>query len=38
MNMVTIATENALNLLTYKTGAHVVALSGNLCVDKNHHP
>jgi hydroxymethylglutaryl-CoA reductase (NADPH) len=34
MNMVTIATENALNLLTYKTGAHVVALSGNLCVDK----
>lgn len=34
MNMVTIATENALNLLTYKTGAHVVALSGNVCVDK----
>jgi len=34
MNMVTIATENALNLLTYKTGAHVVALSGNMCVDK----
>jgi hydroxymethylglutaryl-CoA reductase (NADPH) len=34
MNMVTIATENALNLLTHKTGAHVVALSGNLCVDK----
>jgi len=34
MNMVTIATENALNLLTYKTGAHEVALSGNVCVDK----
>ncbi len=34
MNMVTIATEAALNLLTHKTGAHVVALSGNLCVDK----
>ncbi len=34
MNMVTIATDNALNLLTYKTGAHVLALSGNLCVDK----
>lgn len=34
MNMVTIATDNALNLLTYKTGAHVIALSGNLCVDK----
>ena len=36
MNMVTIATENALNLLTHKTGAHVVALSGNLCVDNLH--
>lgn len=34
MNMVTIATENALNLLTHKKGAHVVALSGNFCVDK----
>lgn len=34
MNMVTIATDNALNLLTHKTGAHVIALSGNLCVDK----
>lgn len=34
MNMVTIATENALNLLTHKIGAHVVALSGNFCVDK----
>ncbi len=34
MNMVTIATEAALNLLTYKTGAHLIALSGNACVDK----
>ncbi|MGZ7068587.1 MAG: 3-hydroxy-3-methylglutaryl-CoA reductase, partial [Methanobacterium sp.] len=34
MNMVTIATDSALNLLTYKTGIHVVALSGNVCVDK----
>ncbi len=34
MNMVTIATEAALNLLTHKTGAHIVALSGNVCVDK----
>jgi hydroxymethylglutaryl-CoA reductase (NADPH) len=34
MNMVTIATEAALNLLHHKTGAHIVALSGNTCVDK----
>ncbi|WP_414469393.1 hydroxymethylglutaryl-CoA reductase (NADPH) [Methanobacterium sp. ACI-7] len=34
MNMVTIATEAALNLLTHKTGAHLVASSGNVCVDK----
>ena len=34
MNMVTIATDSALNLLTHKTGVHVVALSGNVCVDK----
>ncbi|MGC9516891.1 MAG: hydroxymethylglutaryl-CoA reductase (NADPH) [Methanomicrobiales archaeon] len=34
MNMVTIATEAALNLLHHKTGAHVVTLSGNVCVDK----
>jgi hydroxymethylglutaryl-CoA reductase (NADPH) len=34
MNMVTIATEAALSLLHHKTGAHVVALSGNVCVDK----
>jgi len=34
MNMVTIATEAALNLLQHKTGAHVVALSGNVCADK----
>jgi len=34
MNMVTIATERALELLTRETGAHVIALSGNLCTDK----
>lgn len=34
MNMVTMATEAALEVLNQKTGAHVVALSGNLCVDK----
>jgi hydroxymethylglutaryl-CoA reductase (NADPH) len=34
MNMVTIATETALDLLIQETGAHVVALSGNVCVDK----
>ncbi len=34
MNMVTMATEAALEVLSQKTGAHVVALSGNLCVDK----
>lgn len=34
MNMVTIATEAALNLLIYKTGAHLITLSGNVCVDK----
>ncbi|MDI6644529.1 MAG: hydroxymethylglutaryl-CoA reductase (NADPH) [Methanobacteriaceae archaeon] len=34
MNMVTIATEAAINLLQHKTGAHVVALSGNVCADK----
>ncbi|MBM4241782.1 MAG: hydroxymethylglutaryl-CoA reductase (NADPH) [Euryarchaeota archaeon] len=34
MNMVTIATEAALNLLKHETGAHVIALSGNVCVDK----
>ena len=34
MNMVTIATETALELLIQKTGAHLVALSGNVCVDK----
>lgn len=34
MNMVTIATDSALNLLTHKTGVHVIALSGNVCVDK----
>ncbi len=34
MNMVTIATDKALEILTRETGAHVIALSGNLCVDK----
>jgi hydroxymethylglutaryl-CoA reductase (NADPH) len=34
MNMVTIATETALDLLMKETSAHVIALSGNLCVDK----
>jgi hydroxymethylglutaryl-CoA reductase (NADPH) len=34
MNMVTMATEAALEVLSEKTGGHVVALSGNLCVDK----
>ena len=34
MNMVTIATERALEFLTRETGAHVIALSGNLCTDK----
>lgn len=34
MNMVTIATERALELITRETGAHVIALSGNLCTDK----
>lgn len=34
MNMVTIATDTALDLLVEKTGAHVIALSGNVCVDK----
>jgi len=34
MNMVTIATEEAMKLLTRETGAHLIALSGNACVDK----
>jgi hydroxymethylglutaryl-CoA reductase (NADPH) len=34
MNMVTIATETALEILIKETSAHVIALSGNLCVDK----
>ncbi|MEN6328896.1 MAG: hydroxymethylglutaryl-CoA reductase (NADPH) [Methanobacteriaceae archaeon] len=34
MNMVTMATEAALELLSQKIGGHVVALSGNVCVDK----
>jgi hydroxymethylglutaryl-CoA reductase (NADPH) len=34
MNMVTIATETALEILIKNTSAHVITLSGNLCVDK----
>jgi hydroxymethylglutaryl-CoA reductase (NADPH) len=34
MNMVTIATETALEILIKETSAHVITLSGNLCVDK----
>jgi len=34
MNMVTIATETALEILTKETSAHIITLSGNLCVDK----
>ena len=34
MNMVTIATETALKILTEETSAHVISLSGNLDVDK----
>ncbi len=34
MNMVTIATETALEILMKETSAHIIALSGNLCVDK----
>ena len=34
MNMVTIATDNVLDYMTSETGASVIALSGNVCVDK----
>ncbi|ADP76817.1 3-hydroxy-3-methylglutaryl-coenzyme A reductase [Methanothermus fervidus DSM 2088] len=34
MNMVTIATEEALKILENETNAHVVSLSGNVCTDK----
>jgi hydroxymethylglutaryl-CoA reductase (NADPH) len=34
MNMVTMATEAALDLMNEKIGSHVVALSGNFCIDK----
>jgi hydroxymethylglutaryl-CoA reductase (NADPH) len=34
MNMVTIASERIGNLIEEKTGARLVALSGNLCTDK----
>lgn len=34
MNMVTIATQEALNLIEKENDIHVIALSGNFCVDK----
>ena len=34
MNMVTIATEKIINLLLNEKDAHLIALSGNVCVDK----
>jgi hydroxymethylglutaryl-CoA reductase (NADPH) len=34
MNMVTIASERVADLIEERTGAHLVALSGNLCTDK----
>jgi hydroxymethylglutaryl-CoA reductase (NADPH) len=34
MNMVTIASERISGLIEERTGAHLVALSGNLCTDK----
>jgi len=34
MNMVTIATEKVLELLLNETDAQIIALSGNVCVDK----
>ncbi len=34
MNMVTIATEKAAELISARTGARLVALSGNFCTDK----
>jgi hydroxymethylglutaryl-CoA reductase (NADPH) len=34
MNMVTMATEAALETMNKKINAHVIALSGNFCVDK----
>ncbi|MCL2687853.1 MAG: hydroxymethylglutaryl-CoA reductase (NADPH) [Methanobrevibacter sp.] len=34
MNMVTIATEKVLELLQKETDAQIIALSGNVCVDK----
>ena len=34
MNMVTIASERIAGLIEEQTGAHLVALSGNLCTDK----
>jgi len=34
MNMVTIASEKAAKLIASETGAHLIALSGNVCTDK----
>lgn len=34
MNMVTIASEKVSELIEAATGAHLIALSGNMCVDK----
>jgi hydroxymethylglutaryl-CoA reductase (NADPH) len=34
MNMVTIASEHAANMVEQETGLHLIALSGNLCTDK----
>ena len=34
MNMITIATETSLEILIKETSAHIITLSGNLCVDK----
>jgi hydroxymethylglutaryl-CoA reductase (NADPH) len=34
MNMVTIASAKAAELITRETGAHLIALSGNMCTDK----
>ena len=34
MNMVTIATQKALDLIEKENNIHIIALSGNFCVDK----
>ncbi|MDO5852216.1 MAG: hydroxymethylglutaryl-CoA reductase (NADPH) [Methanobacteriaceae archaeon] len=38
MNMVTIATEKALNTIQEEIDIHIIALSGNFCVDKKPSP